>query len=66
MSLGEVFRCFGPEYVASRPGKIPTAHFKVMRAITLCRTPVYTGKTSSTLALKKFENSGRCWKTQLS
>ncbi len=43
MSLGEVFRCFGPEYVASRPGKIPTAHFKVMRAITQCRTPALGG-----------------------
>ena len=43
MSLAEVFRRFGPEYVASRPGKIPTAHFQVLRAITQCRTPALGG-----------------------
>ena len=41
--LAEVLRAFGPDYLQANKGRLPTAHFQVMRAITRCRTPALGG-----------------------
>ena len=44
LELADIFRRYGPAYRQKYARRIPSSHFKAMRAVEQCRTPALGGQ----------------------